>query len=416
VLKSIWLEGKRNWRVDHLIHMLVVEFLPDLEMCHKWQELGMHGRDLAEQRRQQILRHAPETPLTQIRKINDLHFEVQSSNSNKSYNIDLVTTTCSCSDFPRIRLCKHIAAMVHFFGGADLGPQPLDNAGSASEPVAPCSPVQQDGSDDSTAVQTIINDIFSLLQGLVSKGPSDPRIANSLDLLNTIRSGLNKLVFPAGDSSYLPEKENIAPNQHSWLETAARMRVKRNNKCTNGKVDSALTAEHIGEPNRKRTADDDPYGAGEQSGKCAKPDAHSAAANVRARIAEERQAAPKAEPLPSLPASLPPLTSFPPPASFPLPASSPLPASLPLPAFLPPPASLPLPASLPPPTSLPLPVSLPLPSSYTPTLSTHAPGTYSYYPHPPMSQPIFSQSQGVPMAPPYFPPYAFLTYSYPPQM
>ena len=61
-------------------------------------------------------------------------------------------------------------AVVHFFGGVDLGPQPLDNAGSASELVAPCSPVQQDSSDDSATVQSIINDIFSLSQGLVSKG------------------------------------------------------------------------------------------------------------------------------------------------------------------------------------------------------------------------------------------------------
>jgi hypothetical protein len=76
--------------------------------------------------------------------------------------------------------------VVHFFGGADLRPQPLDNAGLASEPVAPCSLVQQDGSDDSATIQTIINDIFSLSQGLVSKGLSDLRIANSLNLLNTI--------------------------------------------------------------------------------------------------------------------------------------------------------------------------------------------------------------------------------------
>jgi hypothetical protein len=102
VLKSIWLEGKRNQHVDHLIHMLVVKFLLDLKMHHKQQELGMHSGDLAEQCHQQILRHTPKTPLTQIQKIDDLHFEVQSSNSNKSYNIDLVTTTCSCSDFPHI--------------------------------------------------------------------------------------------------------------------------------------------------------------------------------------------------------------------------------------------------------------------------------------------------------------------------
>src|SRR5258708_21828335 len=185
VLKSIWVEGKRNRRVDHLVHMLVVEFILDLEMRHKRQELGMNGRDLAEKRRQLILRHAPETPLTQIRKIDDLHFEVQSSNSSNLYQINLVTTTSSCSDFPRIRLYKHITAMMHFFGGVDLRPQPLINAGASS------SPVQRDSSithmDNSAAIPSIINDIFSLSQELVTKGPSDPGIANSLNSLQAIR-------------------------------------------------------------------------------------------------------------------------------------------------------------------------------------------------------------------------------------
>src|SRR5258707_10286992 len=122
VLKSIWLEGKRNRRVDHLVHTLVVEFILDLEMRHKQQELGMHGGDLAKQHCQQIMRHPLKTLLTQIRKIDDLHFEVQYSNSNKFHHINLVTTTCSCSDFPHIRLCKHILPLVHFFGGVDLGP------------------------------------------------------------------------------------------------------------------------------------------------------------------------------------------------------------------------------------------------------------------------------------------------------
>ena len=121
----------------------------------------------------------------------------------------------------------------------------------------------------------------------------------------------------AAGGSHLPEKENIGPNQRSWPETAARMGVKRGNKSS-GKVDSTLTAQHIGEPNRKRTADGDPYGAGEQSGKRAKPDAHSAAANVRARAAAERASLPKAEPppsqipLPALPSPMFPPTPLPP--------------------------------------------------------------------------------------------------------
>ena len=264
MLKSIWLEGKRNQHVDHLVHMLVVEFIPDLKMCHKRQELGMNGRDLAEKRCQLILRHAPKTPFTQIQKINNLHFEVQSSNSSNLYQINLVTTTCSCSDFPRIRLCKHIAAMMHFFGGVDLRPQPLINTGVSS------SPVQRDSSiahmDDSTAIPSIINDIFSLSQELVTKGLSDPGIANSLNSLQAIRSGLRGILL-AGNGSHLPEKENIGPNQCSWPETAAQMGVKHVNKCPNGKVNSTLTAQHIGKPNHKRTTNDDPYGAKEQSGK-----------------------------------------------------------------------------------------------------------------------------------------------------
>ena len=176
----------------------------------------MEGANLAKTRCQQILMCTPKTPVEKIRKNDNLHFDVQSSNSNIIYQVNLGTTTCSCSDFPRVRLCKHIAAVLHFFGGADPGPQPPVNAGASS------SPVQRDGStahmDDSAAV-SVIKDIFRLSQELISKGPSDPGIANSLNSLKSIRSGLRELL----NGSPLPEKENIAPNQRSWPETAARM-------------------------------------------------------------------------------------------------------------------------------------------------------------------------------------------------
>src|SRR5229473_6465304 len=324
VLKSIWLEGKRNQCVDHLIHTLVTQYLPHMKICHKQQERGMEGTNLAKTCCRQILMCAPETLVEKIQKNDDLHFDVQSSNSNIIYQVNLGTTTCSCSDFPHVCLCKHIVAVLHFFGGADLGPQPPVNAGTSS------SLVQQDGStahmDDSTAI-SVIKDIFRLSQELISKGPSDPGIANSLNSLKSIRSGLRELL----NGSPLLEKENIAPNQRSWPETAMQMGVKCVNKCPNGKVDSTLTAQHIGEPNRKRTANDNLYGAGEQLGKQAKPNARSAAANTQARAAAEEWGAFKAEP----------------------PASLPLPKSLPLPASLPPPVSLPPLASLPPPVSLP---------------------------------------------------------------
>src|SRR5216684_367282 len=147
------------------------------------------------------------------------------------YKVNLGTTSCNCSDFPCICMCKHIAVVMHFFGGADLRPQALVNIGTSS------SLVQQNGSvshmDDST-INSVIKDIFSLSQELITKGLSDLEIANSLNSLKAIQSGLKGL-FSAGNGFTLSEKENIAPNQHSWPETAVRMGVKHVGKCPNGK-------------------------------------------------------------------------------------------------------------------------------------------------------------------------------------
>jgi hypothetical protein len=118
---------------------------------------------------------------------------------------------------------------MHFFGRAELGPQPPVNA-SASKSVAN-SPVQQDGSasrldNDVTSTSTAAmvsaaNDIITLSQDLILTVRGDPAITKSL---NSIRSRLSALVHSAkatGNCSHLPEKEIITPNQLSCLETAA---------------------------------------------------------------------------------------------------------------------------------------------------------------------------------------------------
>ncbi|KAH9011578.1 hypothetical protein EDB84DRAFT_1445098 [Lactarius hengduanensis] len=111
------------------------------------------------------------------------------------------------------------------------------------------------------------------------------------------------------------------------------MGIKRGNKAR-GKVDSARTAEHIGEINRKRNREnEDPYGAGEQSGKRAKPDARSAAANVDAR--ERATMQPSRPPLPSPHAPAPVPHYIPSPLPLSQPATRPA-SPLPLPASLPP--------------------------------------------------------------------------------
>ncbi|KAH9034936.1 hypothetical protein EDB84DRAFT_1676085 [Lactarius hengduanensis] len=112
-------------------------------------------------------------------------------------------------------------------------------------------------------------------------------------------------------------------------ETAERIGVKRGNKAR-GKVDSARTAEHIGEINREN---EDPYGAGGQSGKRAKPDARSAAANVNAR--ERATIQPSRPPVPSPHTPAPVLHYIPSPLPLSQPATRPA-SPLPLPASLPP--------------------------------------------------------------------------------
>ena len=78
------------------------------------------------------------------------------------------------------------------------------------------------------------------------------------------------------------------------------MSIKRSNKAKKGKVNSTLTAEHIDKHNHKPTVNHDPYEAGEQSGKHAKPDAHLATTNAQAYTAKERTVH-KAEPPPTQP-------------------------------------------------------------------------------------------------------------------
>ena len=312
-------------------------------------------------------------------------FEVHSTNSDNKYGINLSSYTCTCSDFPRIQLCKHLAATIHFFGGekeGEFGPQAPDNA---SEPDMPKSPVPRDGSTKSRAsVISAVNDVARLAQEILEVAPAnpDPEMAKSIQMA---RSQLNAIRLSMNDSaSRLPEKEQIAPNQLSWPPTAARMGVKRGEKRRR-KVDSALTADHIGVPKRKRPTDD-PYGAGEHSGKRAKPDAVSTAANTRARAAKEKAA--ERPPLPTAP-----------PAS--LPTRLPSPASLP--TCLPPPASLPV--RLPPPS----------PAPYAQTYPMHAPALYSrpaHFPIPsvPYSQPTYFPYPGSQPAPhftPMFSPYTF---------
>ncbi|KAF9536364.1 hypothetical protein CPC08DRAFT_618050, partial [Agrocybe pediades] len=58
LLKGTFMEGKRNRRLDHLVHLLVDRAIPYFIHRHRRQELGFEGGDLEVQKRLEIEKRA----------------------------------------------------------------------------------------------------------------------------------------------------------------------------------------------------------------------------------------------------------------------------------------------------------------------------------------------------------------------
>ena len=204
--------------------------------------------------------------------------------SSKEEKKNIVNTTlkeCDCRDFPRVRLCKHLAAVQHYFGGAPLAPS---HSSSPPNPTALELPLSQ-GTNPVAAYLSALDEVIVLSRHLMTQVLTPEKVKS----IRGIIAHLNAISTSTTNGERLPEKDMIAPHRLTWPETSHHMGVRRGQK--RGKVDSALTAELMGEPNRKRNhMDGDPYGAGEQSGKRVKLDARSVAANAKARASTQRHA------------------------------------------------------------------------------------------------------------------------------
>src|SRR6266851_331754 len=93
---------------------------------HKCQIVGLNGKDLVTERREEILECAADIPSNSIQKLNHMQFCVTSKSRPGLYHmVDLHRSTCECEDFPRIRFCRHIAAILFHF--PELFPQKIDS-------------------------------------------------------------------------------------------------------------------------------------------------------------------------------------------------------------------------------------------------------------------------------------------------
>jgi hypothetical protein len=230
--------------------------LPDYyEARHREQEAGFAGDDLEEKHKNAILASAQAIPANWITPLGDAKFHVVSqSRPGWKYLVDIRVAICDCPDFPRIRLCKHLTAVQTQY----LPIPPSQNSQSQGSILPHISP-----------------------QILPQVAPSGSLSGEGLHLHVASISGTGTR------SDALPNRDRLVPNANLWKETSKNMHVrvspKRRQKPSASVVPSS-TAQHIG-PSRKRKLAlyTDPYGGGEQSGKRAKPDALSVAANARAR-------------------------------------------------------------------------------------------------------------------------------------
>ncbi|KAH9163689.1 hypothetical protein EDB89DRAFT_1912548 [Lactarius sanguifluus] len=181
------------------------------------------------------------------------------------------------------------------------------------------------GPSTKDTVNLLVQDINRLSHKLIAEDDQSTPSQAVVEAVRSAKASLTTAIASVAGASPLPHKERIAPNQHSWMETAESMGVKRAVKRHRLPEEVGLTEKTIGAAKGKRhRVYTDPYAGGERPGKLAKPDALSEAANQKAR------------------ACTPPLASQPTPARVPphlavplLSASQPIPGSALFPLALP---------------------------------------------------------------------------------
>ena len=100
MLKSHWLDGKRNRQIDHIISTLVNEMVPHYKARHERQSVGVEGPNLVERRRREIIESAESISRDSIQQFDDSQFHIASASSpGDFFVIDLAQQSCNCKDF-----------------------------------------------------------------------------------------------------------------------------------------------------------------------------------------------------------------------------------------------------------------------------------------------------------------------------
>ena len=87
MLKTHWLDRKRQRRIDHVIVTLVKGMVPMYEKKHERQSASLARKDLVGEQRQELLEHTAEIPSNSIQKFDDTQFHVMSKSRLGSYHV-----------------------------------------------------------------------------------------------------------------------------------------------------------------------------------------------------------------------------------------------------------------------------------------------------------------------------------------
>ncbi|KAJ7588438.1 hypothetical protein C8J56DRAFT_890227 [Mycena floridula] len=276
LLKSKFLEGKRNRRLDHLIYILVIETIPYFIERHYRQGCGWAGLNRELERRQEIEERAKSIPKNAITLLSASEkdtavFRVNSlTKPNVWYEVDLESYECNCLSFTGIHFCKHLGAVqIHFPEAFTVvSTEELANAVSTSlsEPIPAKSGGA--GTDDGLHMNDITEtdhdidvDSDALLSSLITKlqafqqAPKDARRSLPAESLAILHSHISSVLVNISSADILPPKTKVPPNKKSgWAtETAPLMGV------------------HVKTAHKSKFSD--PHSGGAASGSLAKPDA-----------------------------------------------------------------------------------------------------------------------------------------------
>ncbi|KAJ7028487.1 hypothetical protein C8F04DRAFT_1290675, partial [Mycena alexandri] len=254
LLKGKFLEGKRNRRVDHLLHVLVNDTIPYFIGKHRRQEFGFEGPDLEVKRRMEVESRSLSIKKESIDKVEGqaVYRVCSQSDAAQIYLVDIEAYTCDCLSFPLIDFCKHICAVQRLFpeGCTEL---PISTLNFSSTSILSTDSDTEDDEEElkepTTIAEDPVRDLVNRLQHLAVRTRLSPPSHLSKSW-NTLQLAVDAVLAETDftDAEVLPPRKKIAPNEGAgWQSTQAVMGVP-----VKGKRQSKHT---------------DPYSGGEQSGR-----------------------------------------------------------------------------------------------------------------------------------------------------